>query len=157
MQWLVDWQDAMPGEAAESLALLLQTTHDEAFELGCASPCGHPATPPQDTARHMWLLGGASSAGRTNIPVEQYEELRALAAKLAHDAKQSPLVKTLYYIEDAEGTQRGPFMEYQQAADNCRTHKAERVVERQARTEEPHDEEHCINCNSNAKPKETSR
>jgi hypothetical protein len=152
--WFEEWQDTQPGEGGvNALAELLQTTHDEAFEMGCASPCGHPPTPPQDTARQMWLLSGASSAGRTTIPVEQYEELRALATKWAQDFNENVL--TLYYIEDADFNRRGPFQSYQHASDNCRPHKSERVVTKEVEKIKPHDEANCINCNSNAKPRTT--
>jgi len=39
--------------------------------------------PPQDSAREMWLLTELGSFGRKSIQVEQYEELRAFAVKLA--------------------------------------------------------------------------
>lgn len=42
--------------------------------------------PPQDSAHDMWLLTPLGSMSRTQIPVEQYEELRMLAVKLAHRA-----------------------------------------------------------------------
>lgn len=47
------------------------------------TPRTSDAIPPQDSAREMWLLGEAGSFGRKTIQVEQYEELRALAVKLA--------------------------------------------------------------------------